>query len=79
MTQNIGAEVRRIVGAVLKRQIEPNEDVTRETDSAWDSLKHIEILFAIEDRFAIRFSAPELAALASTADMTRAVEAKLAS
>lgn len=35
----------------------------RETLPAWDSLKHIELVFALEDELGIRFDEEQLAAL----------------
>jgi acyl carrier protein len=78
MTQNVGSEVRRIVGLVLNRNIRDDENVLRTDEPGWDSLKHVEILFAVEDGFSIRFNELELSALSSVDQIASAVETKLA-
>jgi acyl carrier protein len=79
MAQNtVACEVRRILGLVLNRQIDEGEDLVRSQESAWDSLKHVEIMFTIEDHFGVQFNAEELAALDSAEALTRAVESRLA-
>lgn len=67
------------MSVVLKRDIGRDEEVTRSQDRAWDSLRQIEIMFAIEDCFAIRFTAAELAELSSLSEIAAAVEAKTSS
>ncbi|HEY0997829.1 MAG TPA: acyl carrier protein [Gemmatimonadaceae bacterium] len=70
----IDAAVRAVVGAVLHREVGAGEPVSRDTESAWDSLRHMEILFAVEDRLDVRFDEAELGALRSVDDIVRAVE-----
>lgn len=77
MIREVGREVRRLVGLILKRPIEDAEDVRREQEPSWDSLKHVEIMFAIEDRFSIKFTGEEFAALASVDEIAAAVEARV--
>ncbi len=57
--------VREIFQAVLGRQIVPEEDVSRANEPKWDSLKHVELMFALEERFDIEFSERELEELES--------------
>jgi acyl carrier protein len=79
MVQNsIATEVSRILGLVLHRQIGNGEKITRAGEPAWDSLKHVEIMFAIEDHFGVQFTAEELATLDSIEAVIRAVESRLA-
>ena len=79
MTQNVSSEVRRIVGQVLNRHIRDDENILRTAEPGWDSLKHVEILFALEDGFSIRFNELELSGLSSLDQIASAVETKLAS
>jgi len=48
---------------VMKKAFEPGEEVEREKESGWDSLKHIELIFALEEKFDIRFTEDEMARL----------------
>ena len=38
---------------------------SRATDPGWDSLKHIQIVFSIEERFGVRFTEEEIPQLDS--------------
>lgn len=52
-----------IISKVLKTDI--NKNTTRKNCSKWDSLKHIEIIFSIEDEFKIEFTEEEMAQINS--------------
>ena len=71
---SIGAAVRAVVSAVLHRPVGEGEAVSRDSESAWDSLRHMEILFAVEDRLDVRFDEEELGSLRSVDEIVRAVE-----
>ena len=62
---HIRGEVLRVVAVVLHRPVD-GQAVSRESEPAWDSLKHVELLFALEDGFQLRFDEDELASLVST-------------
>ena len=59
---------------------EPALELTDETTAAtlpgWDSLAHINTLFAIEETFGVRFLTGEFARLESIGDLKRSLEAK---
>lgn len=59
--QQVEAVVLKIISAVLKESVSPDE--SRAGLAKWDSLKHIEIMFALEDEFGIVFSEEELSGL----------------
>lgn len=59
----IDLTVREVAALVLGRAIAPGEAVSRATEEAWDSLKHVELLFAVEDATGVRFEQDELAEL----------------
>ena len=72
------AEVRRLLGLVLRRPISDGENPSRAADPSWDSLKHIEIVFLLEDHFELRFTDQELEQLLDAERIARIVEARLA-
>ncbi len=72
--RTIGAEVRRLVGMMLRRPIGETENPSRGTEAAWDSLKHIEIAFLLEDRFGIRLSERDIANLQDVEQIVKLVE-----
>ena len=49
----IEAVTLRVLGSVLKCEVD--NKCSRENFNQWDSLKHIEIIFAIEDELNIQF------------------------
>ncbi len=60
----------QIVGNILG--VDPN--VLNESSNAanvpqWDSLRHIEVIFAIESAYQVRFTMPEIASLRNLGDM----------
>ena len=44
----------------------------------WDSIKHISLIVAIEDRFGIKWKTSEIDGLKNVGDMQRTIRAKLA-
>ncbi|HZR01623.1 MAG TPA: acyl carrier protein [Burkholderiales bacterium] len=45
----------------------------------WDSLKHMELVFALEDEFGVRFDEAEFAALVSPGEIANIIKEHLAS
>ena len=60
------------VRAVLKTEVTP--DTSTENTPQWDSLRHIELIFAVEDACAVQFDKDELADLTSVASLIAAVQ-----
>ncbi|WP_323028822.1 acyl carrier protein [Castellaniella defragrans] len=63
--QQVESTVLKIIGTVLKEPV--SSDASRAGFARWDSLKHIEIMFALEDEFGVVFSEEELSDLDSVA------------
>lgn len=61
--QNIESTVLEVVSTVLKEDV--TSQASRGDFAKWDSLKHIEIMFALEEAFDMAFSEDELAMLDS--------------
>lgn len=74
--QETEKRVTGILAVILKRDFPAGQDATRETTAGWDSLKHIEIMFAVEEEFGIEFSEAELGSLDSVRSIARAVQGK---
>lgn len=43
----------------------------------WDSMKHIEIIIAIEQKYSVRFSSRQVEGLRSVGDLVAAIDQKL--
>jgi acyl carrier protein len=63
--RDIQASVLSVLEAVLKCPV--GLDSSRANTPLWDSLKHIEIVFAVEDELGIEFSEEDMATLNSVA------------
>jgi acyl carrier protein len=71
-----GAEVRRLLGMMLRRDIGDSENPSRATEPGWDSLKHVEIAFLLEDQFDIRLSHQEISSLSDLEQIVKFVAEK---
>lgn len=69
MTEQIDVEIAEILSLALDRTVTPSENLTREVEPKWDSLKHLEIIFAVEGAYGVAFSPEEIAAVAGAADL----------
>ena len=72
----IEQRVLTVLSAILQHQLSVADDVTRQNTAEWDSLKHVQIMFALEEELGIEFSEEELVKLDSMAKIIRAAEAK---
>lgn len=76
--QEIESAVGETLALVLGRELPDPTAVSRATDPHWDSLKHVELLFALEDRIGVRYSEEEMAELDSYVKLVAHAEAHLA-
>jgi len=72
------AAVRRLLRTILHLPAQDDSALRREDVDAWDSLKHMEIVFALEDRYGVRFDESEFAALDTSAAIAAALQRHLA-
>jgi acyl carrier protein len=66
-----------VLSTVLRSEV--NEFSSRETLPNWDSLKHIEIIFAIEDELNIEFPEEQMSELNSVEQIIKIAEGVYAS
>jgi acyl carrier protein len=67
-------QVRDVLKTVLGRPIGPGERLMRASEPAWDSLRHVEILLAIEGVCDVRFDEEEMGTLDSLEKLVESVE-----
>lgn len=65
-------QVLEVISVALGQSLPAGVEICRKSTVAWDSLKHVEIMFALEDQFSIAFTEEELVGLG---DVTSIVEA----
>lgn len=61
-----------VLSSVLK--VSATRSSSRAEHHEWDSLKHIEVVFALEDEFGIQFDEESLKQLTSVPDIVKQVE-----
>jgi acyl carrier protein len=64
-------EISAAFSIILGLAVTPEQEVERSETPEWDSLKHMELIFAIEDRFGVQFSEAELAELSSKSKVVK--------
>jgi acyl carrier protein len=72
--------LHQIVANVLKVDATMLDAESNATNTKnWDSLRHIEVIFAVESAYHVRFSMPEITSLRNLGDIRRLLVAKGAS
>ena len=74
MSDEIDGAVRAILGTVFGRRVAEDEVLSARTEPAWDSLRHVEVLLAVEGALEVRFDEDELAQLDSVEKLVRSVK-----
>ena len=70
-------QLYNLIGKVLG--VDPatlTEDSNAQNTPKWDSLRHIEILFAMESAFHLRFTMPEISGLRKLSDIRQLLVSK---
>jgi acyl carrier protein len=70
-------QLYQLIGQVLG--VDPaqlTEESNAQNTPKWDSLRHIEVIFAMENAFHVRFTMPEIAGLRNLGDIRNLLENK---
>lgn len=70
--------VHQVLALVLKLPSRPDRPLERAETPEWDSLSHVEIVYAVEESLGVTFDEDEMASLDSSAAIIDAVERHLA-
>jgi acyl carrier protein len=62
-----------VFAGVFGKPVDISQPLTRESFPAWDSLKHMEIIFALESATGLEFSEDQIAAIKSVDDLRTAM------
>lgn len=77
MNPSIATDLAAVVGEILA--IEPGSvrpDLTADAVETWDSLTHLRLITAVEERFRVRFSMDEVLGLSNVGDLDNLVRQK---
>jgi acyl carrier protein len=75
---DIQERVAELLSIAVGRHIALGETVLRDSEPKWDSLKHVELVFMLEDRFGVQFSEEEMGDLRSSDHIVHSIEEKRA-
>ncbi len=71
---DVEARVHEVLALVLRLPAAPREPLVRAEVPEWDSLSHVEIIYAVEESLDVTFTEEEMAGLDSSAAIVAAVE-----
>ena len=77
-TTDIDKRVREILGLVFKVDVPATGSFTRNDEPNWDSLKHVEMIFVLEDEFSVQFEEVDFPNLDSVAHIVTLLEERIA-
>lgn len=75
MASEAETTLAEILSMILERPVAPGEVVRRVDEPKWDSLKHLEIVMAVESAFDVSFTADEMGEIAGSPDLVRKLAA----
>lgn len=70
-------QIFEIISSIAKKSAQDIKD-SQDKDKLWDSLLHVELVFALEAEFDIFFSPDEIAAIDTPAKVVEVVQSKVA-
>jgi len=73
-SSDLAAVVRDVFRVILGRPVAADDRLVRDDNPDWDSLKHIEVVFALEDALGVTFDAAELGELTDVDSIVAAAE-----
>ena len=70
-------QLYQLIGKVLGVDASQlTEESNAQNTPKWDSLRHIEVVFAMENAFHVRFTMPEISGLRKLGDIRKLLETK---
>ena len=74
MSADPDAVIAEILTLILERPVSVGERVLREEEAGWDSLKHLEIIFAVEAALGVTFTPEDMAAINGTPSLLTMID-----
>lgn len=76
MNEDLRNHTAAILSEVLDITYSPEDNLSRGQIANWDSLKHMELILRLEEKFHIRFTIGEVASIQSLDDLVMIIGAK---
>lgn len=77
--EKIKEQTKQIMATVFKIDVaEIPDDISTETHEVWESVRHINLILALEEKFGIRFGGEELMEVLSLQEIVNSIEKKSA-
>jgi acyl carrier protein len=70
-------DVQQLLARILKLSEAPTGELRRIDLAQWDSLRHVEIVFALEDQYDVQFDESEFAAMDSSSAIAALLRPRL--
>ncbi|RUL54199.1 acyl carrier protein [Lysinibacillus antri] len=77
MNDGLKQQINEIIAEILEMNANDTSIFDRGKNTNWDSLKHLEIIMAIEEELDIRFSSSEVSEIMNAEDIYNYVDKKL--
>ncbi len=70
-------QIEELFASILREPVEAiNDETSPTTTTSWDSLKHLEIVLAIEGAYSVKFTMPEIMSIQSVGAVRKTLQAK---
>lgn len=70
-------QIETLFANILREPLDViNDETSPNNTKSWDSLKHIELVLAIEGAYSVKFSMPEITSLKSLASVRQMLQQK---
>lgn len=76
MNAGIELRMRKVFAEALRMDAIPAGEILREKEPRWDSLRHVNLIFAIEDEFGVSLTEAEMTAIDSLAKAIALLEVR---
>jgi acyl carrier protein len=71
----VDSKLRKLLAEVFDQPLAKiSERDTHETIATWDSLRHLQMIMALEQQYALQIDTEQIAAIKSVADVVQLVE-----
>ena len=70
-------QIEELFASILREPVDAINDETSPTNTtSWDSLKHLELVLAIEGAYSVKFTMPEITTISSVGAARQTLQAK---